>query len=123
MIGSLLYLTASRPDIIFNVCMCARYQAMPMEPHMIAINRILRYLEYTPCLGLWYPKGARFQLVGYSDSDYAGCHIDRKSTSGGCHFLGSHLSLGCQRNKIVLPCQRLRWNKLLLVLLVHKYFI
>ena len=91
MIGSLLYLTASRPDIMFSVCMCARYQAMPMESHLIAVKRILRYLKYTPCLGLWYPKGARFQLVGYSDSDYAGCRIDRKSTSGGCHFLGRSL--------------------------------
>ena len=50
---------------MFSVCMCARYQAMPMEPHLIAVKRILRYLKYTPCLGLWYPKGARFQLVGY----------------------------------------------------------
>ena len=87
-IGSLLYLTASRPDIMFSVCMYARYRAMPMESHLIAVKRILRY---TPYLGLWYPKGARFQLVGYSDLDYARCHIDRKSTSRGCHFLGRSL--------------------------------
>ena len=62
-----------------------------MESHLIAVKRILRYLKYTPCLGLWYPTGARFQLVGYSDSDYAGGRIDRKSTSGGCHFLGRSL--------------------------------
>ena len=61
MIGSLLYLTASRPNIMFSVCLCARYQAMPMESQLIAVKRILRYLNYTPCLGLWYPKGARFQ--------------------------------------------------------------
>jgi len=79
MIGSLLYLTASRPDIMFSVCMCARYQAMPMESHLIAIKRILRYLKDTPYLGLWYPKGTRFQLVGYFDSDYAGCRIDKKA--------------------------------------------
>ena len=81
MIGSLLYHTASRSDIMFSVCMCARYQAMPMESHLIAVKRILRYLKYTPYLGLWYPKGARFQLVGYSDLDYVGCHIVRKSAS------------------------------------------
>ena len=69
MIGSLLYLTASRPDIMFSVCMCARFQANPKEAHMVAVQRILRYLKYTPSIGLWYPKGARFQLVGYSDSD------------------------------------------------------
>jgi len=91
MIESLLYLTTSRPDIMFSVCMCARYQAMPMESHLIAIKRILWYLKYTPYLGVWYPKGARFQLVGYSDSDYAGCRIDTKSTSRGCHFLGRSL--------------------------------
>ena len=91
MIGSLLYLTASRPAIFFSVCMCARYQAMAMESHLIAVKRIIRYLKYTPYLGLWYPKGARFQLVGYSNSDYTGCRIDRKSISGGCHFLGRSL--------------------------------
>jgi hypothetical protein len=91
MIGSLLYLTASRPDIMFSVCMCARFQACPKEPHLSAVKIILRYLKHTPSIGLWYPKGARFQLVGYSDSDYAGCKIDRKSTSGGCHLLGRSL--------------------------------
>ena len=58
---------------------------------MVVVKRILRYLKHTPSIGLWYPKGARFQLVGYSDSDYAGCKIDRKSTSGGCHLLGRSL--------------------------------
>ena len=91
MTGSLHYLTTSRPYIMFNVCMCARYQAMPMKSHLIAIKRILRYLKYTPYLGLWYPKGSRFKLVGYFDSDHVGCRIDRKSTSGGCHFLGRSL--------------------------------
>ena len=91
MIGSLLYLTASRPNIMFSVCMCARFQASPKEAHMVAVKRILRYLKHTPSIGLWYPKGARFQLVGYSDLDYASCKIDRKSTSGGCHLLGRSL--------------------------------
>ena len=89
MIGSLLYLTASRPDIMFSVCVCTRFfEANPKEAHLVAIKRILSYLKHTPSIGLWYPKGARFQLFGYSDSDYAGCKIDRKSTSGGCHLLG-----------------------------------
>ena len=91
MIGSLLYLTASRPDIMFSVCMCARFQASPKETHLIAVKRILRYLKHTPSIGLWYPKGALFELIGYSDSDYAGCKVDRKSTSGGCHLLGRSL--------------------------------
>ena len=71
MIGSLLYLTTSRLDIMFSVCMCARFQVNPKEAHLVAVKRILRYLKHTPSLGLWYPKGARFELVGYSDSDYA----------------------------------------------------
>jgi hypothetical protein len=92
MISSLLYLTASRPDIMFSVCMCARFQASPKESHLIsALKRILRYLKYTPSIGLWYPHGACFELLGYSDSDFAGCREDRKSTSGGCHLLGRSL--------------------------------
>ena len=90
-IGSLLYLTASRPDIMFSVYMCARFQANPKEAQMVTVKRILRYLKHTPSIDLWYPKGARFQLVGYSDSDYADCKIDRKSTSGGCHLLDRSL--------------------------------
>ena len=91
MIDSLLYLTASRPDTMFSVCMCARFQAAPREYHLTAVKRILRYLKYTPNIGLWYPKGAHFDLVGFSDSDYAVYKVDRKSTSGGCQFLGRSL--------------------------------
>ena len=91
MIGSLVYLCASRPDIMLSVCMCARFQATPKESHHQAVKRILRYLAHTPTLGLWYPKGAQFDLVGYSDSDWAGDLVDRKSTSGTCHFLGRSL--------------------------------
>ena len=97
MIGSLLYLCASRPDIMLSVCMCARFQAAPKESHHLAVKRILRYLAYTPTLGLWYPKGSRFDLVGFSDADYAGDKVDRKSTSGTCHFLGR--SLVCWSSK------------------------
>jgi hypothetical protein len=91
MIGSLLYLCASRPDIMPSVCMCARYQSDPRECHLVAVKRILRYLVSTPCFGIWYPKGSTFDLIGYSDSDYAGCKVDRKSTSGTCQFLGRSL--------------------------------
>ena len=87
MIGSLLYLCASRPDIMLSVCVCARFQANPKECHLVAIKRILRYLVHTPNLGLWYPKGSRFDLLWYSDSDYAGCKVDQKSTSGTYQFL------------------------------------
>jgi hypothetical protein len=88
MIGSLLYLCASRTDIMLSVCMCARFQANPKE---WAVKRIFRYLVHTPNLGLWYPKGSTFDLLGYSDSDYAGCKVDRKTTSGTCQFLGRSL--------------------------------
>jgi hypothetical protein len=91
MIGSLLYLCASRPDIMLSVCVCARFQANPKECHLVAIKRILRYLVHTPNLGLWYPKGSKFDLLGYSDSDYAGCKVDRKSISETCQFLGRSL--------------------------------
>ena len=91
MIGSLLYLCASRPDIMLSVCMCARYQAAPKECHLIAVKRIVRYLIHTPNFGIWYPKGSYFNLVGYSDSDYASDKVDRKSTSGTCQFLGKSL--------------------------------
>jgi hypothetical protein len=91
MIGSLLYLCASRPDIMLSVCMCARYQSDPKECHLVAVKRILRYLVSTPCFGIWYPKGSTFDLIGYLDSDYVGCKVDRKSTSGTCQFLGRSL--------------------------------
>ena len=81
MIRSILYLTILRPDVIFSVCICARFQASPRESHLKATKRILRYLKHTQNVGLWYPKGARFELIGYSDSDYAGCKVERKSTS------------------------------------------
>jgi hypothetical protein len=91
MIGSLLYLCASRSDIMLSVCMCARFQANPKEVHLRAMKRIMRYLVYTPKFGLWYHKGSTFDLIGYSNADYVGCKIDRKSTSGTCQFLGRSL--------------------------------
>jgi hypothetical protein len=91
MIGSLLYLCASRSDIMFSVCMCPRFQSDPKECHLVAVKRILRYLVHMPCFGIWYPKGSTFDFIGYLDSDYAECKVDRKSTSGTCQFLGRSL--------------------------------
>ncbi|GJT86246.1 putative reverse transcriptase domain-containing protein [Tanacetum coccineum] len=82
MIGSLMYLTASRPDIMFVVCACARFQVSPKTSHLLAVKRIFRYLKGKPSLGLWYPKDSPLELVAYTDSDYAGATQDRKSTTG-----------------------------------------
>ncbi|GKA03791.1 putative ribonuclease H-like domain-containing protein [Tanacetum coccineum] len=89
MIGSLMYLTSSRPDIMFAVCACARYQVNPKVSHLHVVKKIFRYLKGQPKLGLWYPKDSPFDLVAYTDSDYAGASLDRKSTTRGCQFLGS----------------------------------
>ncbi|KAJ9557361.1 hypothetical protein OSB04_011975 [Centaurea solstitialis] len=91
MVGSLMYLTASRPDIMFATCVCARYQAKPKESQLGAVKRIFRYLKGTPYYGIWYPKGLGFELQAYTDADYGGCNMDRKSTSGHLQFLGNKL--------------------------------
>nr|GFB73491.1 ribonuclease H-like domain, reverse transcriptase, RNA-dependent DNA polymerase [Tanacetum cinerariifolium] len=90
-IGSIMYLTSSRPDIIFAVCACARYQVTPKVSHLHAVQRIFRYLKGQPKLGVWYPKDSPFDLVAYTDSDYAGASLDRKSTIRGCQFIGCRL--------------------------------
>ncbi|GKA39298.1 putative ribonuclease H-like domain-containing protein [Tanacetum coccineum] len=102
MIGSLMYLTSSRPDIMFSVCACARYQVNPKASHLHAVKRIFRYLKGQPKLGLWYPKDSPFDLVAYTDSDYAGASLDRKSTIGGCQFLGCRLILWQCKKQIVV---------------------
>jgi len=91
MIGSLLYLTASRPDILFSVCLCARFQSDPRESHLTAVKIIFRYLKGTTNLGLLYRKSLDYKLVGFWDADFAGDRIERKSTSGNCQFLGENL--------------------------------
>nr|GEZ90429.1 hypothetical protein [Tanacetum cinerariifolium] len=102
MIGSLMYLTASRPDIMFAVCACARHQVTPKECHLYAVKWIFRYLKGYPKLGLWYPKESSFDLVAYSDSDYGGATQDRKSTTGECQILGKRLiSWQCKKQTIV----------------------
>ncbi|KAI3717774.1 hypothetical protein L1987_69595 [Smallanthus sonchifolius] len=102
MIGSLMYLTASRPDIMFAVCLCSRFQSQPKESHMIAVKIIFRYLKGKPRLGLWYSKQQSFDFKAYTDSDYGGCNLDRKSTCGGCQFLGDRLvSWQCKKQSTV----------------------
>ncbi|XP_071708550.1 secreted RxLR effector protein 161-like [Rutidosis leptorrhynchoides] len=91
LIGSLMYLTASRPDIMFAVCLCARFQANPRYSHYKAVMRIFSYLKGTPNLGLWYPFGTGFNLTAFTDADHAGDQVNRKITSGGLQFLGHKL--------------------------------
>ena len=122
MIGSLLYLTASRPDMMFSVCMCAKFQDNPKEAHLVAVKRILRFLKHTPSIGLWYPKGAIFQLVGYSDSDYVGCKIDRKSTSGGCHLLGRSLVSWTSKKQNSVALSTAKVEYIAVGACLHKYF-
>nr|GEW03606.1 putative ribonuclease H-like domain-containing protein [Tanacetum cinerariifolium] len=93
MIGSLMYLTSSRPDITFVVCACSRFQVTPKTSHLYDVKRIFRYLKGQPKLGLWYPKDSSFDLEAYSDSDYAGASLDRKSKTGGCQFFGKRLMI------------------------------
>ncbi|GJS55823.1 putative ribonuclease H-like domain-containing protein [Tanacetum coccineum] len=102
MIGSLMYLTASRPDIMFAVCTCARFQVTPKTSHLLAVKRIFRYLKGKLTLGLWYSRDSSFELVAYTDSDYAGATLDRKSTTGGCQFLRNRLiSWQCKKQTVI----------------------
>nr|GEV85675.1 uncharacterized mitochondrial protein AtMg00810-like [Tanacetum cinerariifolium] len=91
MIGTLLYLTASRPDLQFAICRCARYQAWPTEKHVHAVKRIFRYLRGTVNRGLWYPKDSSVALTAFADANHAGCQDTRRSTSGSVQFLGERL--------------------------------
>jgi hypothetical protein len=105
MIESLLYVTVSMPYVMFSVCMCARFQASPREGHLKATKKILRYLKHTLNVGLWYPKEAKFELIGFLDSDYARYKVERRSTSGTCQLLGRSLVSCHYRSKIVLHYQ------------------
>ncbi|GJX84166.1 putative ribonuclease H-like domain-containing protein, partial [Tanacetum coccineum] len=102
MIGSLVYLTASRPDIMYAVCACSHFQVTPKTSHLNAVKRIFKYLKGKPNLGLWYPRESPFDLEAFSDSDYGGSNLDRKSTTGGCQFLGQRLiSWQCKKQTTV----------------------
>jgi hypothetical protein len=91
MISSLRYLTVTRPNIQFTVGLYARFQASPRSSHRTVVQRIFRYLKHTPEFEIWYSASSSLDLVDFSDADFVGCGIDRKSTSGTCHFLGSSL--------------------------------
>ncbi|GJR99639.1 retrovirus-related pol polyprotein from transposon TNT 1-94 [Tanacetum coccineum] len=129
MIGSLLYLTASRPDIMFSVCLCARFQEAPKTSHLEAVKRIFQYIKGTTHLGLWYPKGTGIETVVYADSDHAGDYVDRKSTSGICTFVGCCLTSWFSKKQTALAistteaeyvsagkaCQQALWMKQALI--------
>ncbi|GJV08636.1 retrovirus-related pol polyprotein from transposon TNT 1-94 [Tanacetum coccineum] len=129
MIGSLLYLTASRPDIMFSVFLCARFQEDPKTSHLEAVKRIFRYVKGTMHLGLWYPKGSGIKTIVYADSDHARYYVDRKSTCGICTFMGCCLTSWFSKKQTALAistteaeyvsagkaCQQALWMKQALV--------
>ncbi|GJW49486.1 retrovirus-related pol polyprotein from transposon TNT 1-94 [Tanacetum coccineum] len=129
MIGSLLYLTASRPDIMFSVCLCARFQEDPKTSHLEAVKRIFRYIKGTTHLGLFYPKGSGIETIVYADSDHAGYYVDRKRTSAICTFIGCCLTSWFSKKQTALAisttkaeyvsagkaCQQALWMKQALV--------
>ncbi|GKA10209.1 retrovirus-related pol polyprotein from transposon TNT 1-94 [Tanacetum coccineum] len=102
MIGSLLYLMASRPDIMFSVCLCASFQEDPKSSHLEAVKRIFRYIKGTTILGLWYPKGTGVETIVYAHSDHAGDYVDSKSTSGMCTFMGCCLTSWFSKKQTVV---------------------
>ncbi|GJR14310.1 hypothetical protein Tco_0796962 [Tanacetum coccineum] len=129
MIGSLLYLTASRPDIMFSVFLCAHFQEDPKTSHLEAVKHIFRYIKGTTHLGLWYPKGSGIETIVYADSDHARDYMDRKSTSGVCTFMGCCLTLWFSKKQTALAisimeaeyvsagkaCQQALWMKQALI--------
>ncbi|GKB63037.1 hypothetical protein Tco_0919223 [Tanacetum coccineum] len=129
MIGILFYLTASRSDIMFSVCLCAHFQEDPKSSHLEAVKRIFRYIKRTTHLGLWYPKGTGVETIVYADSDHAGDYVDRKSTSGVWTFMRCCLTSWFSKNQTTLAisiteaeyvsakkaCQQALWMKQALV--------
>ncbi|GKA51602.1 hypothetical protein Tco_0744798 [Tanacetum coccineum] len=129
MIGSLLYLTTSRPDIMFSVCLCAHFQEDPKTSYLEAVKRIFRYVKGTTHLGLWYPKGSGIETIEYADSDHAGDYVDRKSTSGIFMFMGCCLTSWFSKKQTALAistieaeyvntgkaCQQALWMKQALI--------
>ncbi|GJQ93319.1 hypothetical protein Tco_0004458 [Tanacetum coccineum] len=129
MIGSLLYLMASRPDIMFSVCLCERFQEAPKTSHLEAVKRIFRYIKGTTHLGLRYPKGTGIETVVYADSNHVGDYVDRKSTSGIYTFVGCCLTSWFSKKRTALAistseveyvsaekaCQQALWMKQALI--------
>ncbi|GKE63035.1 hypothetical protein Tco_1513402 [Tanacetum coccineum] len=129
MIGSLLYLMACRPDIMFSVCFCARFEEDPKTSHLESVKRILRYIKGITHLGLWYPKRSDIEIVVYADSNHAGDYVDRKSTSRICTFIGYCLTYWFSKKQTTLAiftteaeyvsagkaCQQILWMKQALI--------
>ncbi|GJS02225.1 hypothetical protein Tco_0318733 [Tanacetum coccineum] len=112
MIGSLMYLTASRPDLVFAVCMCARYQSKPTKKHLEAVKRVFQYLQGSINMGLWYPKDTAMALTAYADADHAGCQDTRRSTSGNYDFAYNHIPLYCDnKSAIALCCNNIQHSR------------
>ena len=124
MIGSLLYLTDSRPDIMYSVCLCARFQSCPKESHLSVIKRILKYLKGAIDIGLWHLKSDNFELIGFSDVDFANCRVERKNTSGTCNLRHSlvlwhskkqnSIALSTEKAEYIaadLGCTQILWMK------------
>jgi hypothetical protein len=128
MIGSILYLTASRPDIAFSVGVCARFQANPNKSHLTAVKRIFRYVNDTLSYGIWYSRETNLVVAGYFDAEWAGNADDRKSTSGGCFYMGNNMVVWMSKKQASISlstteaeyiatgscCTRLLWMKMLL---------
>ncbi|KAG8637989.1 hypothetical protein MANES_15G181280v8 [Manihot esculenta] len=111
MIRSLSYLIASRSDIMFSICLCARFQSCPKEPHLYVVKRILKYLNGTLHLGLWYPRNTSFSLCSYSDADFVGSIIDRKSILGTCQLLVQSLVSWSEYVAVGLCYSQILWTK------------
>ncbi|GJV90243.1 hypothetical protein Tco_1538056 [Tanacetum coccineum] len=129
MIGSLLYLMACRPDVVFSVCLCAHFQEDPKTSHLEAVKRIFRYVKGTIFFGIWYPKRTRVETIVYADSDHVRDYVDHKSTSGVFTFMGCCLTLWFSKKQTALAistteaeyvsvgnaCQQALWMKQALV--------
>lgn len=111
MIDSLLYLTASKPNIIFAVYLCAKYQSNPKESHLKVVKRVIRYVKRDSTLGLYYPKRDNFSLKAYCDADFVGCQTNRKSTSNICFLLGNALVVWSwkKQNSIALSTTKVEY--------------
>nr|GEV85894.1 hypothetical protein [Tanacetum cinerariifolium] len=122
MIGTLLYLKASRPDLQFAICMCARYQARPTKKHLHAVKRIFRYLRGTVNRELWYSKDSSISLTEFADADHAGCQDTRRSTSGSMQFIGDRLiPMYCDnKSAIALCCNNVQHSRERIEFLINK---
>ena len=110
MIGSFLYMIDNRLNIMYSVCLYARFQSYPRESHFSVVKRILKYLKGTMDIGLLYPKSDNFELIGFSDAHFASCKVERKNTSDTCHFLGHSLVSWHSKKQNSVTCQRLKSN-------------